>query len=152
MVAAPKHRKALVGMLLADSRLAETQLRYADARGRRTRVPRDWRLCRLCMNDVEDTLHALFVCSASRDLTALRDALWRKCAEEKTGGGLQRLPSRECFHRMLLDIHLVPVLAKFAYDVLAVFEKVNMFVASEAYWHGQDPRGETRPDALDAML
>lgn len=104
------------------------------------------------MNDVEDTLHALFVCSASRDLTALRVTLWEKCAAEKTGYGLQRLLPRECFHRMLLDIRLVPILAKFAYDVLAVFEKVGMFVASEAYWYGQDSQDVKRPDTLDAML
>lgn len=151
-VVAPKHRKALSGMLLADSRLAETQLRYADTRGRRKRIPHDWRLCRLCMNDVEDTLHALFVCGGSNDLLALRANLWEKCAVESTAHGLQRLTPREAFHRMLLDTHLVPILAKYCYDVLAVFGKTDMFVASEAYWYGQEDVDVVRPTALDVML
>ncbi|KZP22953.1 hypothetical protein FIBSPDRAFT_696257, partial [Athelia psychrophila] len=58
----PGHRRALAGLLLADSPLADTQLRYADGRGRRKKIPHEWRLCRFCMTDVEDTLHALFVC------------------------------------------------------------------------------------------
>ncbi|KZP09142.1 hypothetical protein FIBSPDRAFT_1051955 [Athelia psychrophila] len=56
----PGHRRALAGLLLADSPLADTQLRYADGRGRRKKIPHEWQLCRFCMTDVEDTLHALF--------------------------------------------------------------------------------------------
>lgn len=133
-VAAPKYRKALAAMLLADSRLADAQLRYADPRGRRKKIPRDWRLCRLCMNDVEDTLHALFVCHGSGDLVTLRGTLWQSCADANAGHNLQRLSPREAFHHMLLDARLVPILAKYSFNVLAVFEKVDMFVASEAYW------------------
>ncbi|KZP21397.1 hypothetical protein FIBSPDRAFT_671446, partial [Athelia psychrophila] len=63
MVRIPEHRKALAALLLADHRLAEVRQRYNDTLGRRQpAIPRQWRLCRFCGREVEDTLHALFLC------------------------------------------------------------------------------------------
>ncbi|KAJ7438023.1 hypothetical protein B0H11DRAFT_1829642, partial [Mycena galericulata] len=70
MVAVPAHRKALTGLLLGDHNLSVERLRYP-ARYRE-RVPREYRLCRLCRGAVEDEVHALFDCAASVRLVELR--------------------------------------------------------------------------------
>lgn len=152
-VTAPKHRKALAGLLLADSPLADAQLRYSDRRGRHKKIPLEWRLCRLCMMDVEDTLHALFRCGGSQELTLLRASIRQECVSSgEFKEGLQTLTPSDIFHRMLISKRLVPILAEYAYDVVRIFEKEPMFKASEAYWFGQTAPEDERRNALDEML
>lgn len=149
----PRHRKALASLLLADSLLAEAQLRLADPRARRKKIPRDWRLCRFCMTDVEDPLHALFSCDGSSDLIALRTGLWLKCGViGEPMNAARTLSPNDILQRMLLSKRLVPILAEYSFNVLKVFELADMFIASEAYWIGQDGGDAKRATALDVML
>lgn len=41
---------------------------------------------------------------------------------------------------MLLSERLMPILAEYSFDVLRVFEKAEIFIASEAYRYGQGTR------------
>ena len=52
------HWKALAQMLLADSSLAEVHLWHADRHC--PLVPRKWKLCCFCTDEVEDLPHAMF--------------------------------------------------------------------------------------------
>lgn len=133
-ITSPEQRKALAGLLLADPHLAEAQLRYMDGRGRREKTPYEWRLCRFCMTDVEDTLHALFAYSGSPELRATRAMFWIKCgsSSEPIGAIRFRAP-KDILQYMLASKRLVPILAEYLFDVLRVFEKTDMFLASEAY-------------------
>ncbi|KZV81442.1 hypothetical protein EXIGLDRAFT_572530, partial [Exidia glandulosa HHB12029] len=66
-VANRTHRQALTQLLLSDHCLAIEMLRRP-SRSRSLLTPRVLRLCRFCLADVEDPIHALFVCTASQDL------------------------------------------------------------------------------------
>ncbi|KAF8870711.1 hypothetical protein CPB85DRAFT_1185602, partial [Mucidula mucida] len=64
--------------------LAVEVLRRGDGQQRRS-LPREWRLCRLCQESVEDELHALLTCAVSEALLALRTAFWHDL-DERDGG------------------------------------------------------------------
>ncbi|KAJ7157667.1 hypothetical protein C8R43DRAFT_1183068, partial [Mycena crocata] len=70
MVAVPAHRKAITGLLLGDHNLSVERLRYP-ARYR-AKVPREFRLCRLCRGAVADETHALLDCNTEERLVILR--------------------------------------------------------------------------------
>lgn len=59
---------------------------------------------------------------------------------------------KEILHRMLVSRALVPILAEYTFNVLKVFERSDMFVASEAYWYGQKVSETKRSATLDVML
>lgn len=89
------------------------------------------------MTDVEDTLHALFACDGSSELTLLREGLRRKCdLSGEFRGGLRGLTPNDILQQMLVSKQLVATLAEYAYNFVQIVEKVPMFVASEAYWFG----------------
>lgn len=151
---ASSSRPPPASLLLADSLLADAQLRYADPRGGHKKIPLEWRLCRFCMADVEDTLHALFECGGSVELVALRAALRAKChSNRELRNALQTgLAPNEIFQRMIVSKNLAPILAEYAYTVIKVFETKAMFIAPEVYWFGQSVLEDKRNKALDVML
>ncbi|KAF7973545.1 hypothetical protein HWV62_14906 [Athelia sp. TMB] len=149
LVPAPKHRKALAALLLADHALAEVRLRYQERR--QPPVPREWRLCRLCGDEIEEPLHALFACTNSPTLVALRASFWDKCG---TGtAAYHGLAPLETLHQLLLDDNMVNVFAKFCYLVLELYDKFPMFVPAAGWLRGvlAEP-ADRRLHSLDIML
>ncbi|EJD46731.1 hypothetical protein AURDEDRAFT_63078 [Auricularia subglabra TFB-10046 SS5] len=71
-------RHALTRVLVSDHRLSVEILRRTSAE-RRYYIPRSARLCRFCMNAVEDPLHALFACYGSLELLQCRQEFWEQC-------------------------------------------------------------------------
>lgn len=127
-VKVPKHRIALTRLLLSDHSLAIEQLR----RGTRTRpyYPRHLRLCRFCLADIEDPIHALLVCDANEDLSELRrDAMNNFLSRAPYLKNSQSMTNpQELFRRLYSDKKLVDSLARFAYRVLAIFDSVPMHI------------------------
>lgn len=75
----PSHRIAFTRILLSCHTLAVERLRWA-TRARPQSVPRDERLCRLCVEEgimaVEDEVHALLRCTSNARLVELREKMW----------------------------------------------------------------------------
>ncbi|KZV81053.1 hypothetical protein EXIGLDRAFT_658755, partial [Exidia glandulosa HHB12029] len=63
-------RRALTRLLVSDHGLAVERLRYATRRD--GIVPRHDRLCRFCRTEVEDELHAMFICEGDPALVVAR--------------------------------------------------------------------------------
>ncbi|PBK94116.1 hypothetical protein ARMGADRAFT_1101013, partial [Armillaria gallica] len=57
------HRVALTRLLMVSHTLAVEQGRWMTVRNSSVHVPRAFRLCRMCHDDVEDEIHILFTCS-----------------------------------------------------------------------------------------
>ncbi|KZV81681.1 hypothetical protein EXIGLDRAFT_579149, partial [Exidia glandulosa HHB12029] len=62
---AREHRTALTRLLLSDHGLAVERLRYEG-------VAHEDRMCRFCLVEVEDEMHALFACDGNEELARLR--------------------------------------------------------------------------------
>ena len=121
-------------MLLADHSLAEVQLRYAECH--RALVPQNWWLCCFCKNEIEDPPHAMFGCNGSSEIIALQTAflasIFDLChslhmnALSATPGSFFTLAIS---HRPISDI-----LAKFAYDILQVFAKKEIYLVDSTLY------------------
>lgn len=98
-------------MLLADHPLAEVRLRYTECR--QPAIPREWRMCRLCGAEIEDTLHAPLVCTGSRDLSDIRKEFWESCGV--AAARFNGLSPLEALPDQLLDDALANILAKFCH-------------------------------------
>ncbi|EJD45022.1 hypothetical protein AURDEDRAFT_165897 [Auricularia subglabra TFB-10046 SS5] len=92
-------RNALTRVLVSDHRLSAEILRRTSPE-RRYYIPRSARLCRFCMNAVEDPLHALFVCHASLDLLQCRKEFWEQCDETLRAMRLAENDTRSRKHRL----------------------------------------------------
>ena len=145
----PDHRKALSGLLLADHNLAEVRLRYQERH--QPPVPREWRLCRLCGDGIEEPLHALFLCTNSPTLVNLRAAFFDNCGIDPSN--LQHLTPLGILHQMILDEKLVSKFAKFCYLVLQLYDTFPMLVPARE-WFSEVPNetADRRLHSLDVML
>ena len=121
-------------MLLADSSLAEVRLRHADRH--RPLVPRKWRLCCFCTDEVEDPPHAMFGCNGSPELIDLRSAFLKSIFLLSPSLHLAVLSATpESFFIIALSHrHICNVLAKLAYDALQVFGQRQMLVVDSALY------------------
>ncbi|KAJ7262647.1 hypothetical protein B0H12DRAFT_1269863 [Mycena haematopus] len=121
MVKTQKHREALTSLLLSTHLLAVEILRYGDHLHKREE-DRSQRVCRFCKSEVETPEHALLVSSLRAVFVKqlLRDAptLRRRMVE---------LDSIEFFKAMVHERLTIPLVAKFAYEVLEVFYAVRVF-------------------------
>ena len=126
-------------MLLADSSLAEVQLRYADRY--RAIIPRLWRLCRFCLNEIEDPPHAMFGCNGSSELVSLRTTFLNTVFSMSGSLHCAALSATPASFLSLVLAHrpLSDILAKFAYDTLQIFEKTEMYIADYTLYHNDAP-------------
>lgn len=115
-----KHRIALTRMILSDHCLAIERLRWADRY--HPRVPRDQRFCRFCRTCIESVEHALFFCVENNMLRVLRAQFVVDLNKKWPGFGWV-LPSNAVARLKLLVMNreTVPLLAKFVYEVLHLF-------------------------------
>lgn len=122
MVKTQKHREALTSLLLSTHLLAVEILRWGDHMQPRV-DDRSKRVCRLCKIDVETPEHALLVCDASAEVSALRDVFLEQLF--KTAPILRPLMDEqnliEFFKSMVYERSTIALVAKFAYEVLEVF-------------------------------
>ncbi|EJD45855.1 hypothetical protein AURDEDRAFT_63893 [Auricularia subglabra TFB-10046 SS5] len=99
-------RDAITRTLLSDHRLAIELLRRRTPE-RPYRIPPRARLCRLCLNSIEDPLHALFACSASMELLECRETFWDRYSQLR-----QNASSRDSESRSRTHVVRLPTLAE----------------------------------------
>ncbi|KAG6884744.1 hypothetical protein C0992_005811 [Termitomyces sp. T32_za158] len=72
-ITTPAYRKAFTKLVVSNHVLGIEVLRHTQ-RYRAQPLPRQWRLCRFCAQDVEDEVHALLLCDGHAELTQTRAA------------------------------------------------------------------------------
>ncbi|KAJ7127448.1 hypothetical protein C8R43DRAFT_957889 [Mycena crocata] len=127
MVAVPAHRKAITGLLLGDHNLSVERLRYP-ARYR-AKVPREFRLCRLCRGAVEDETHALLDCNTEERLVMLRsDFLDGISSRDQALFALYGTMSNYDFLlKLIASRKLIQWVAKYVFNVLALYQEFPRF-------------------------
>lgn len=115
----PKHRKALIRLLLSDPLLALEQLRLADRF--HDFVPGDVRLCRLCGVSVETPQHAILLCKADDDLVNTRAtalSVVQKTSLRFNPSLISELNALDTLKALIFQNVCLPIIAKLVYDVL----------------------------------
>ncbi|KAK0445903.1 hypothetical protein EV421DRAFT_1795480 [Armillaria borealis] len=106
------HRIALTRLLTSNHALAVERGRWLRVNGTSVTVPRSFRICRYCRDNLEDECHVLFICSDAT-LQAMRDDfladIW------KAYPALHRRSSspKELLHTYYSD--LLPRLSRYVY-------------------------------------
>ncbi|KAJ7635537.1 hypothetical protein DFH06DRAFT_1479162 [Mycena polygramma] len=119
------HRRALTRMVLSSHSLAVERRRWKE-RGKNI-VPREWRLCRFCKEEVEDPAHAMFMCK-HLPLVVLREAFLTKLYAEIPDIRGQFTDPIGFFRGVLARREITPVLAKLAFDVQKIYDATPMFM------------------------
>ncbi|KAJ7584990.1 hypothetical protein C8J56DRAFT_788879, partial [Mycena floridula] len=119
----PKHRRVLVHVMLSGHGLAMERMRQGKCY--KPIVPREWRLCRFCVQGQKDMIHTLLLCSEPQVMEH------RKRFMEDLNlclpGFCQQFLDPGLFLRALVaERETVDIVAKFCYDVLQRFYSVPM--------------------------
>lgn len=117
-VVLPAHRNTITSVMFSNHNLAVERLRWRERY--RPPVSREWRLCRFCQARIEDEVHALMECRHSQQL------VHREVAAMVT----DFYCNKTCVHSSYLphDERLPVPVARFVFNVLAVFYSVPMYV------------------------
>jgi hypothetical protein len=124
MVKTQKHREALTSLLISAHLLAVEILRHGDDEHPR-QDDRSRRVCRFCKSGIETLEHALLGCDASPEVVQLRRSFLVQLFT--TAPSLRRLMEKsnltliEFFKSMLYERSKIPLVAKFAREVLEIF-------------------------------
>ncbi|KAF7347327.1 Reverse transcriptase domain-containing protein [Mycena venus] len=123
----PAHRKAMTGLLLGDHNLSVERLRYP-ARYREA-IPRQHRLCRLCLAAVEDEVHALFDCTAELRLVQLRSQFLEALRERDPvlGALYGKISNYDFLLKLVSSRKAVQQFAKHIYLTLRLFEETPRY-------------------------
>ncbi|KAJ7029200.1 hypothetical protein C8F04DRAFT_1265265 [Mycena alexandri] len=124
-VKAADHRRALTRMVLSSHSLAVERRRWKE-RGKNI-VPREWRLCRFCKQEVEDPAHAMFMCD-HWPLVQLREVFLTKLYTEVPDIRGKFTDPVGFFAGVLAQREITPVLAKLAFDVLKIYDATPMLL------------------------
>ena len=125
----PAHRRAITSIMFSSHGLAVERLRWKERY--RGPVPREWHLCRFCLTQVEDEVHALMDCQGDRShqLVLIREVMRREVHNI--------LPDFEWhldsesytqLQYLLHDGRLSVPIAAFVYKVLTHFDSVPMYI------------------------
>ncbi|KAK7049159.1 hypothetical protein R3P38DRAFT_2505262, partial [Favolaschia claudopus] len=111
-------------LLLSTHRLAVEILRYVDHAHQP--VPRSERLCRFCKTEVETPEHALISCTSSDTLLQLRAIFLGKLFRDAPylQNLMVQLSNTEFLKAVIFCRPTIGLVAKFAYDVLELFDSV----------------------------
>ena len=127
VITVPKHCHAFTRFIASAHALSIERLRYAERY--RPHIPRDWRLCRFCHSGIEDECHALLTCNGSCTLVYLHrrflEDLFDKVPSLRTS--YLSLSSLDFLRDIIFRNWILPIVAKFIYDVL------NIFAGKEAW-------------------
>ncbi|KAJ6458385.1 hypothetical protein C8R47DRAFT_995180 [Mycena vitilis] len=122
MVKTQKHREAITSLLISTHLLAVEHPREND---------RSRRVCRFCKTEVETPEHALLGCDASPEVVDLRTAflvqLFAGAPSLRRRMENQELNLIEFFKAMVNERPTIPLVAKFAHEVLEVFYAIPVF-------------------------
>ncbi|KAJ6500849.1 hypothetical protein C8R45DRAFT_819932, partial [Mycena sanguinolenta] len=129
----PAHRIAYTRFLLSDHRLGVEALRHGNRVWRF--VEREWRLCRFCRMAVEDECHALLVCTAHPALTGLRSTFLRDmyAVVPVWRTQVRTVSAYDFLMQMVRCQEATRRLARFVYDVFAVFEQKDLWIPPTHY-------------------
>ncbi|KAK0191718.1 hypothetical protein F5146DRAFT_930344, partial [Armillaria mellea] len=123
----PAHRIALTRLLTSNHALGIERGRWLRMNGSSVTVPRSFRICRCCRDDVEDECHALFVCTDAT-LQEMRDEfvadIWKRYPALR---GRSSSP-KDLLHTLLTYSDLLPRLGRYVYDVLKHIEDRPMYI------------------------
>jgi hypothetical protein len=117
-----RHRRALFRLLSSSHHLAVERQRYSE-RGI-TRRPRELRVCRFCLSEVEDEEHAIFVCRYL-PLRVLREEFLRKVNAVLGAAPSNDRVSITEFSRSH-DPRVLNMFACLVYDICCIFEGAPM--------------------------
>ncbi|KAJ7487999.1 hypothetical protein FB451DRAFT_1025256, partial [Mycena latifolia] len=86
-------------------------------------------VCRFCKTEVETPEHALLTCDASAEVMSLRTAFLERLSTDALNLHclMDEVDSIEFFKSMVYERSTIPLVAKFAYDVLSVFYTTPVF-------------------------
>ena len=126
-VVVPVHRKALTRLLTSCHALAVNSLRWDPLR--RRDVPRELRVCRFCHSQPEDECHAMLYCVGSQALTQRRGLFFSDAQEIVPGvrAAVLSLPPPDSLRYLVGEERIVAILAKYAFDVLNIFDTVELY-------------------------
>ncbi|KAJ7018125.1 hypothetical protein C8F04DRAFT_1329431 [Mycena alexandri] len=126
-IGSASHIKRFTSVLLSTHRLALEVLRYVDHAHQP--VPRAERLCRFCKTEVESPEHALITCESSTTVVQLRAIFLAKLFVDLPELRIQMviLSNTEFLKAIIYPRSTIPLVAKFAFDVLEVFYEVPVY-------------------------
>jgi hypothetical protein len=127
IVETQKHREAITSVLHSTHLLAVEVLRYVDYTHQP--VSRSERVCRFCRREVETPEHALITCESSDTLVELRATFLEKLFSDLPNLRIQMmaLSNTEFLKAIIYPRSTIPLVAKFAFDVLEVFYAAPLF-------------------------
>ena len=121
------HRKAITQVLMSAHALALERLRWTEHR--RPCIPREDRKCRLCRVAIESPEHALLECMADENLVTLRNSFIEKFYTEcPTVFRWEQMSSTKFLQIMIDQEASIKLVAKFAFEVLLVFDGTPIYV------------------------
>lgn len=137
----PSHRFAFIDILLSNHSLAVEMFRW-QARERPYDVPRQWRLCRFCIQEniqvVEDETHAVLQCCSNDELREHRAIFWNDptVLATRVHEHVRYWEDAEKLRYMVLRPELGSLLGRLFWNVLRIFDGSPMFVPSRALMDG----------------
>ncbi len=114
----PAHRIALTRALTGTHD-------FAIERGKWVGLARQWRLCRMCHDDVEDVIHVLFMCNRDSAVQLRESFLSTTLSKFPALMGLDSPES--LFHRLIESKDLVEPTARFVFNMFSLWKSVPLF-------------------------
>ncbi|KAE9403418.1 hypothetical protein BT96DRAFT_815028, partial [Gymnopus androsaceus JB14] len=121
IITVPKHHHAFTRFIASSHALSIECLRYAERY--HPPIPCEWRLCRFCQTGIEDECHALLICSGYSVLLYLRHCFLEDVFDKMPPlrSSYLDLSSPDFLQLILFRCRILPILAKFIYNVLLIF-------------------------------
>ncbi|KAJ7081633.1 hypothetical protein B0H15DRAFT_912840 [Mycena belliarum] len=129
-----KHRVALTHAVLSGHSLAMERMRWSERY--KPQVPTKWRLCRFCKTHLEDSIHALFVCS-HQPLIELRKVFFVQLFSTHPELQGQYSDPGVFFRDLLVKDRIIGLLGKLAYEILEIYYAEPMLVINPAIYSPQ---------------
>jgi hypothetical protein len=130
VIRTPSHRLAYMRFITSNHRLAVEVLRWhrtgADS------IPRPWRLCRFCQEDVEDEYHAFLFCSGSPALLDARRSVLRSIFEVDADlRELHALVPEQFLLTVLHRVDTMEIVAKYLHRLHVIFTSSPIVIPHE---------------------
>ncbi|KAK0432300.1 hypothetical protein EV421DRAFT_1719604 [Armillaria borealis] len=123
----PAHRIALTRLLTSNHALGIERGRWLRINGTSVTVPRSFRICRCCRDDVEDECHVLFIC-ADTTLQEMRDDFLADIWKCYPALRCRSSSPKELLHTLLTYSDLLARLGRYVYDVLKHVDNIPMYI------------------------